>query len=570
MRKAILRNNRTCILADQGDEGVLAFIERYATVTQTVKKYTAWAKQPIIQDEDVPLYEYHWDSGKMRYEFPAGLWNVIPDITKNAFEIEDLRTNKYPVKLDRRNDWNYVKTILQPESGFDLRDDQIVSVMKILNCRRGIHESSTGSGKTEIFSACIKILLEKYPDMKIMVIEPTDILVKNTCKRLQKYGIDAVPYKKTRGEIKNSVILSHPTVLLNDLAKDPDLLSCIDGVFWDECHHVKADTWMKLNAGVREAEYAIGVSALALEASHKFETDIKNLSLDEIQIIGATGKLINYVPAGYYISRGILAVPVIIQMKVANELCDKKESDWTILRSEVIESVERSYIISDDVEVFDRYGRKSLILVGSKSQANLIAKCLSERHGLAGKIGFAYGQSTCQIIDTQKYAETIGIASKMMQESDSIDESMKEYIKNNPQMAVSDEEFALCIQKTKKNTVDLFDEGKLSILIATTVLDEGVDVSMLDTVFLARGGKKDRRIIQQVGRSLRKSKTGKFAYVIDYVETCNGVLTKHGYDRMAVYKDELQTPEDRIFRRVEPGQLESIFLRLEGIQPISK
>ena len=48
------------------------------------------------------------------------------------------------------------------------------------------------SGKTEVMSAIITILESKFPDIKVTVIEPTDVLVNKTTERFNRYDLNAV------------------------------------------------------------------------------------------------------------------------------------------------------------------------------------------------------------------------------------------------------------------------------------------------------------------------------------------------------------------------------------------
>ena len=204
------------------------------------------------------------------------------------------------------------------------------------------------------------------------------------------------------------------------------------------------------------------------------------------------------------------------------------------------------------------------MLVGTKNQAFQFAKGLCETYGFVGEVGIAYS-GVCYLVDSEKYAECIGLGKDIIEKYGSTEEALASYIRGNPITPLSEEEFESCVVKSKKSTVELFDEGKISILLATTILDEGVDVSDLDAVFLTGGGKKSRRIIQRVGRALRKSKTGKYAYIIDMAESCNKVLVRHAAERMKTYKEELQLSDNHIYKRITADKLEGTFCELEDI-----
>ncbi|WP_270363986.1 DEAD/DEAH box helicase [Bacillus paranthracis] len=78
----------------------------------------------------------------------------------------------------------------------------------------------------------------------------------------------------------------------------------------------------------------------------------------------------------------------------------------------------------------------------------------------------------------------------------------------------------------------------LKVLIATPILDEGVDVAGLNCVFMVAGGKSFRQILQRVGRGLRVKKDGSGLEVYDYLDYTNEYLTKHTQERFKYYKNE--------------------------------
>ena len=104
-----------------------------------------------------------------------------------------------------------------------------------------------------------------------------------------------------------------------------------------------------------------------------------------------------------------------------------------------------------------------------------------------------------------------------------------------------------------------------NVLIATSHLDEGVDIKSLDACILACGGKKDRRIVQRVGRVLRRSKTGRYAYVIDFTDSGSKVLSRQSSSRLNMYKKDIGVPRDLIYDGILVSEIEKEFKKLEGL-----
>lgn len=96
-------------------------------------------------------------------------------------------------------------------------------------------------------------------------------------------------------------------------------------------------------------------------------------------------------------------------------------------------------------------------------------------------------------------------------------------------------------QKTSKyraNALDEFKKGQSSILIATTILDEGVDMSGINCLFLMGGGKSMKKLLQRIGRGVRKKADGSGVEVYDGVDEHNTMLKWHYKERCDTYKAE--------------------------------
>ncbi|WZP35763.1 DNA helicase [Enterococcus phage vB_Efs6_KEN16] len=82
-------------------------------------------------------------------------------------------------------------------------------------------------------------------------------------------------------------------------------------------------------------------------------------------------------------------------------------------------------------------------------------------------------------------------------------------------------------------------DGALKVMISSTIIDEGVDISGIDTLILGAGGKSLRQTLQRVGRGLRKKKTGENKVeVFDFYDLTNKHLKKHSEQRRKIYEDE--------------------------------
>jgi superfamily II DNA or RNA helicase len=80
-------------------------------------------------------------------------------------------------------------------------------------------------------------------------------------------------------------------------------------------------------------------------------------------------------------------------------------------------------------------------------------------------------------------------------------------------------------------------EGKVGILLATQLADEGLDVPRLNRVLLTWPGKHEGRIIQQVGRAIRLHPDKDDAIIYDFVDETPHVLGRQFRERLRTYAE---------------------------------
>lgn len=80
--------------------------------------------------------------------------------------------------------------------------------------------------------------------------------------------------------------------------------------------------------------------------------------------------------------------------------------------------------------------------------------------------------------------------------------------------------------------------NRLPVVIATSILDEGIDVPSLDVVIMAAGGKSSIRLLQRVGRALRRKSGSNEAFIIDLQHIGSSYLENHSEKRLKIYRSE--------------------------------
>lgn len=653
----------------------MSFIKSFLTKYEEVLKVDYFSSYKSLKSVKELRKLYNEDDDTIT--FSRGLLDIIPESEYIIEEEHEFSLVDPPIDPDK------ISKILNT---FDLREDQVLAVIKSLYSKRGVIQLPTAVGKTAIITAIIKYLLQYNPSMRFLILAPTLLTVKNINSTLNKNGLDSSVFGHP-----NKYLSAITTSLVQSLVKSPndnlvEQLSQVDAVIYDEClpakssillangshmtikeiyendnisevmsynlelnkyetkkiihkyrssynkkfskvyyksqgfsggivctpnhkiytinrgyvaaedlvkgdllkldapvcrdivdyvvqvtkvspniggvapykynlevednhnyfaegilvsncHHLKCDTWNKLNSLLPNVQYSLGFSALSIDKNEIYSKDIRDISYDSSLIIGSSGKVIMHMDASYYIKNHIIALPVVFRINNSILLPDNfDESNWSNLVKKGLMSTPRSVLISKLCNLFIKYNRKVLVLVNEKSYAYKICNILTNYLGITS-YGISFG-------------------------------SGKGYIYHSILPTFSDKDTAPKVEFTPKDSFDIiqdFSEGKLNILLATSHADEGVDISNVDVCILAGGGKKDRRIIQRVGRALRKSKTGKYAYIVDFTDKGSRVLSRQSSQRLSTYKNILGIPNNLIYSSIDLENVESTFKNLEGL-----
>lgn len=680
----LFQPSKNVVTLSKGQEGYKDFVKNYLTKYEEVTKVDRFnstkSKKRFKSVKEVR--ELFTDCGNY-LTFSRGLLEIIPDSEYKLYLSEDCNFNQFD---SPQYSFDQIRKTLDV---FDLRDDQIIAVMKGLACKRGVIQMPTATGKSAIITSIIKRLLERYPEMRVLVLAPTLSTVKNINDSFIDNGLNSKVFGRSNKEVCSEITTSLVQSLVSLDEESSKQLEEIDAVFYDEClpansmillpdgtsksiskiylddsvkevlsydvetdtyevkkilrkfktpfddrfckvyyidkdtgqlegvtctrnhkiytknrgyvkaedlteedvikidypfarnwrslsgftytkvkrvsfnigkkaeykynlevednhnyfanrvlvsncHHLSCDTWNKLNSLLPNVEYSLGFSALSIDKSEIYQTNIRNISYNSSLIIGCSGKVLMHMDPSYYIKKGIIALPVVMRVDNKVELPENfDESAWSKLNKLGLMSSSRTDKIAKISSIFTRYDRKVLILVSERDYAFRLSKFLVQ-YGVTD-FGISFGAGTGYTFK--------GLGPPTVDEDFNIDYNNEDSLK----------------------VVDKLSSGEVKVLIATSHLDEGVDISSLDVCILASGGKKDRRIVQRVGRVLRKTKTGKYAYVIDFNDRGSRVLSRQSSQRLSQYKKDIGVPESNIFDGIKVDFVETKFKELEGL-----
>lgn len=97
--------------------------------------------------------------------------------------------------------------------------------------------------------------------------------------------------------------------------------------------------------------------------------------------------------------------------------------------------------------------------------------------------------------------------------------------------------------RTRQDVLERMRNGRAGVYIATGIFGEGVDIPSVDALIIAGAGKSHIRLLQQVGRGLRKKAGENRVTIIDFIDTANKYLVKHANKRKKIYQEEGFTVE---------------------------
>jgi len=434
-----------------------------------------------------------WDGKKHFFDvktssLPAGL----------ATTVEAALREYDPTGVVRLVDETLAQMPITGNHGFDLHgiqfgvgafDYQLAAANSLVRGRRGVLKIATNGGKTEISIAVTKHLA--LPTL--FLVDGISLLTQTRKRYAKRLGIQ----EDEIGLIGDSKFSIGPwiTIATPDslgprmaLPEVQEALGRWQVVWFDECHHVAAETFYDVASAI-PAYYRFGLSGTPLDRADGAD----------LRLLACTGPVLYEVPNKLLIERGISVQPFVEMIKVHSPILPAKGVTWSQVEAAGV--VGNPYINEAAAAKAIEHGsagKQVLILVEKKKQAKLIMELL------AGK-----AESTTDWLANRKKHK------------------LKVEFLSGPDSG-----------EAREQALDRFRAGATRIIVATTILDEGVDVPNIDVLILAAGGKGKIRLLQRVGRGLRVGVGKNKLLIIDFANFCHPWLLQHSLARLRTYKAE--------------------------------
>lgn len=384
--------------------------------------------------------------------------------------------------VDRRPSATWIASpdAVRPDllKGVELRDYQVDATRALLAKQGGIVQAATNAGKTAILSAVLKL----HPKQTALVLVHTKVLMKQSVRAIASFlGIveDAI------GVIGDGIYRpARITVgIVNSVVKRAradrkfrEWLRSRDIYAGDEVHHNRSKTFF-FGAQMCEARLRIGLSATPGQTPE-----------DRLLVEATVGPVVARVTNNQLIKLGVSARPTVEIVDYESSAIERGWEWFDVYKKGLVMNEGRNAAIVRHAELHAKQGRKVLVLVAQTWHGEILESMLRV---LDVAVDFAHA--------------------KVRGGVDEIEE--------------------------KKERFEREIGGR--VLIGTPVFGEGVDIPAIEVLVIADGQKSLRKILQQVGRALRKKKKGEnVVTIVDFADFAHPLLAAHSAERIKTYERE--------------------------------
>jgi superfamily II DNA or RNA helicase len=425
----------------------------------------------------------HWD-GRVRLlsrnmQFPAGLVDDVRAVMAGFGINPTIKDMRQSLSTTDKLAWH----------GHSLRDYQKKAVERAIDEGRGTMKMATGAGKTTVIAA----LCGAYNTHAVVYVVSLDLLtqVKDTLEECLGIKVGLVG-GGTCNIQKVTVCSVWSAAAAYNTKDDADAEEDVVEDKWSPSDAQKR-TIKEMVEGARlvildESQFAAAASIQAImrnskSASNRFGFSGTPWRSDgaDILLTAAFGNNIVDIRASDLINLGWLVEPRIAFRDVAPDF--KLPKKWAdVKKSYIVDNTPRNVMLIENTCRLLDIGRKPLLLFRDIKHGKALESMLP---------------------DGVRYEMVTGALS--MEEREDI--------------------------KTR------FRDGKLDLVLASSVFDQGIDLPALDALVLAGGGKSTAKALQRVGRVIRAAKGKTDALVVETWDQSHFVK-KHSSSRYEAYRIE--------------------------------
>ena len=432
-----------------------------------------------------------WD-GKIRLfnqingQISAGLFpQILTFAEKREYEIEILESDYgNPSEGNKINPEFMMKFVEALNLPFEIRDYQFDAVCTGIQRKNAILLSPTGSGKSLIIYVLMRYLITSF-EQDILVIVPTTSLVEQMYNDFKTYGYDVEKncHRIYSGKDKNTTKRIIISTWQSIYRFQPDWFSRFGTVFGDECHGFKSKSLTTIMNKCIEAEYRFGTTGT-----------LDGALTHELVLQGLFGK--------------------VYRVTSTRELQDND----TLAKLAI-----KRIILDHDEQIKENFGKKTyqeeIEFIVTSVKRNTFIKNLTL--DLKGNTLVLYN-----------YVEKHGKPLYNMIKDEAKEDRMIFFVSGGT--AATDREAIRGIVEKQKDSIIVASLGTFST---------GINIRNLHNIVFASPSKSQIRVLQSIGRGLRKTDDGKSTTLYDIIDDIIwksrknfGIL--HADERLRIYGRE--------------------------------
>ena len=430
-------------------------------------------------------YTHSIVNGIETIKFPSGLCDFVSK--ELGLEVEHKRElQKIYKKEDVMAVAKKVKSILP---SFEIRDYQIDLVLASVTKYASLIVSATASGKTSTMTLLSLIWKRK----KTLVMNNQNFILKQIYERFISMGISEDEISMSTEDLSKRILIVSSQTSYNRLKQRDEaylnFLKDVEVIICDECAHFQSASHFSILFYTPKLQHLVGYTATPYKNP---KNPYKNT--DDMALIGLLGEPAIEFSLQDSIEGNNIAQPYsyFINYKAYPIEMPKDTMFFIQYRRSIVYNKARNRAGVEMVKYLDKKGIKTLVLFREV-----------KNHGLR----------------VMEELVKNGVKCKFLQGGERIheyDSSMK-------------------LHTRKGNTDDIKEalNSDYNIILASQVMDEGVDISLFQAGVLFTGGQSAIKIIQQTGRVSRK-KAGKenIALVVDFNDSeVNDLMNRHYKNR---------------------------------------
>lgn len=433
-----------------------------------------------------------WD-GKIRLfnirlnTLPAGLIEHLEQFAGQRSYTIDVEETEYgypdnAANKDEINPKEIIDFVHSLNLPYDIRDYQFDAVCKGLERHRAILVSPTGSGKSLIIYVLMRYFLERLAvdNQKVLVVVPTTSLVEQMANDFVEYGYNDV-HKIYSGKDKDTMLSVVISTWQSIYKLGAPWFEQFGMVIGDECHGFKSKSLTTIMNKCTEAQYRFGTTG-TLDGTQTHELVLQGL-------FGRVHKVTT--------TRTLQDNDTLAKLEIKRLVLEHKDRD---------SFGKRSY--QDEIDYIVRHEKRNNFIknLALEQKGNtLVLFQYVEKHG---KILF-------DLIEDKAHDER-----KVFFVSGATDTADREAIRK--------------ITEKQSDAIIVASLGTFST---------GINIRNLHNIIFASPSKSQIRVLQSIGRGLRKSDDGRTTQLYDITDDISSGSRQnfallHSFERLKMYKAE--------------------------------